>query len=261
MKKLSLRNKRILILVVSLLLLVLCILFVYRPMTEKMAEVDEEIATLEEKYQRLRDIQEKENFYRTETASMQQEIATYARQFPADVLPEDGILLGDSLESGAGMSINNISLGEREFLYSVAGISQETPEEQEGTLSEQTNEETKKAIDEIEGHVEEEEASSYQPATDEMALYRVANTMSYVCTYQNLKDMLRYLADQPSRMTIDTLNASFDSGNGNLSGSLTINQFFMTGTGASYQEPSMDGIGLGQTNIFGTVDAAAPKGE
>ena len=55
--------------------------------------------------------------------------------------------------------------------------------------------------------------------------------MQFTGTYASLKDMVDYLADQTGRMTLDNVNASFDSSTGNLSGSITVNLFFMAGTG------------------------------
>ena len=68
-------------------------------------------------------------------------------------------------------------------------------------------------------------------------LYRTQDSMQFTGTYASLKDMVEYLADQIGRMTLDNVNASFDSSTGNLSGSITINLFSMAGTGKAYTEP------------------------
>lgn len=251
MPKISLRNKRILILAFSLLLLAACYFFVYQPLMEKGDKLAEEAAALEEKYQSLLDIQEKEEFYRSETASMQAEIGEYTSKFPADIRPENSILLGTDLEVWSGITVTNLAFGDREFLYSVDGVMPQS-EEQDQTLSEENNEATRQALAELEGETADE-TMTYQPAGDSMSLYRVTNNVSYTGSYQNLKDLIRYLNTRPERMTVDSMNAAFDSGTGNLSGSVTINQFFMTGTTAVYSEPELGGIGLGRENIFGTI--------
>ena len=56
-------------------------------------------------------------------------------------------------------------------------------------------------------------------------------------------------------MTLDNVNASFDSSTGNLSGSITVNLFFMAGTGQTYTEPDAGSVAYGTDNIFGTIES------
>ena len=79
--------------------------------------------------------------------------------------------------------------------------------------------------------------------------------MQFTGTYASLKDMVDYLADQTGRMTLDNVNASFDSSTGNLSGSITVNLFFMAGTGQTYTEPDAGSVAYGTDNIFGTIES------
>ena len=67
--------------------------------------------------------------------------------------------------------------------------------------------------------------------------------------------MVDYLADQTGRMTLDNVNASFDSSTGNLSGSITVNLFSMAGTGQTYTEPDAGSVAYGTDNIFGTIES------
>ena len=67
--------------------------------------------------------------------------------------------------------------------------------------------------------------------------------------------MVDYLTDQTGRMTLDNVNASFDSSTGNLSGSITVNLFFMAGTGQTYTEPDAGSVAYGTDNIFGTIES------
>lgn len=86
-------------------------------------------------------------------------------------------------------------------------------------------------------------------------LYRTQDTMQFTGTYASLKDMVDYLADQTGRMTLDNVNASFDSSTGNLSGSITVNLFFMAGTSQTYTEPDAGSVAYGTDNIFGTIES------
>ena len=55
-------------------------------------------------------------------------------------------------------------------------------------------------------------------------------------------------------MTLDNVNASFDSSTGNLTGTMTINIFSMTGGSTSYSAPDAGSTVYGTDNIFGTIE-------
>ena len=83
----------------------------------------------------------------------------------------------------------------------------------------------------------------------------VSVTYSPAMIQTAIQDMVDYLADQTGRMTLDNVNASFDSSTGNLSGSITVNLFFMAGTGQTYTEPDAGSVAYGTDNIFGTIES------
>lgn len=77
----------------------------------------------------------------------------------------------------------------------------------------------------------DEEVANLNQTFTTPVLYRTQDSMQFTGTYASLKDMVDYLADQSGRMTLDNVNASFDSTTGNLTGSITVNMFSMAGTG------------------------------
>ena len=170
------------------------------------------------------------------------------------------------MENSLDMQISNVGLGTREFVASLDGSTEDPlaglPDQ---TLSEQANEQTQSQLDEIEGTdvVGENERQAASDAEVENlnsvftspVLYRTQDTMQFTGTYASLKNMVDYLADQTGRMTLDNVNASFDSSTGNLSGSITVNLFFMAGTGQTYTEPDAGSVAYGTDNIFGTIES------
>ena len=52
-------------------------------------------------------------------------------------------------------------------------------------------------------------------------------------------------------MTISDTSASFDSETGGLSGTMTLNMYYLMNTGKEYIPPEFEGISKGVTNIFG----------
>ncbi len=171
-----------------------------------------------------------------------------------------------NMENSLDMQISNVGLGTREFVASLDGSTEDPlaglPDQ---TLSEQANDQIQSQLDEIEGTdvIGEKERQAASDAEVENlnsvftspVLYRTQDTMQFTGTYASLKDMVDYLADQTGRMTLDNVNASFDSTTGNLTGSVTVKLFSMAGTGKTYTEPDAGSVAYGTSNIFGTIES------
>ena len=133
---------------------------------------------------------------------------------------------------------------------------------------EQGNQQTQDQIDQIEGTDSSLGSDGYSTidssnsvqstiqgdSTGTPALYRTQDTVQFSGTYKSLKEAVKYLADQSCRMTLDNVNASFDSSTGNLTGTMTINIFSMTGGSTSYSAPDAGSTVYGTDNIFGTIE-------
>lgn len=261
----SIRDKKILLMFFGIVIFAAGYLFGYRPQMEKAESFQAESVPVQEHLDKLLKMAEKKDFYVKETTSMQKKIDQYTAQFPADVKEEDGIMLADSMEHALDMKASSVGLGTREFVAAMDGSTQADVEEQQKTLSEQSNEQTQKNIDEVEGtdsSQEEEqqtavEASESQKDTGTPVLYRTQDELQISITYASLKEMVEYLASKNGRTTIDSVNATFDSSTGNLTGTLTVNLFSMTGTSNSYTKPDAGSVAHGTGNPFGTIENSA----
>lgn len=60
---------------------------------EIASQIEKSNGPLEERLQELLDLAANKDFYVSETASIQEKINEYTTKFPADVKPEDGIVL------------------------------------------------------------------------------------------------------------------------------------------------------------------------
>ncbi len=255
----SIRDKKILLMFFGVAIFGAGYLFGYKPQMDEAESYRAKSVPVQEHLGKLVEMAKKKDFYVEETASIQKKIDEYTAQFPADVKEEDGILLANSMENTLDMSFSNVGLGSREFVASMDGSTQEEAEQQQQTLSEQNNAKTQEQIDEIEGKDSTEEKEEDAAASVDSTLpvlYRTQDTLQFTGTYAGLKDIAGYLSDQNGRITVDSVNASFDSSTGNLTGTLTVNLFSMTGTSNSYTEPDAGSVAHGTGNIFGTIDAS-----
>ena len=265
----SMRDKKLLLMFSGVAVFGLGWFFGYRPQMEKADQIEDLNGALEEQLQDLLELAANKDFYVSETASIKDKISEYISEFPADVRPEDGIVLANKMENELGFQITNVGVGEKEFVASIDGSSEEDlAQSQDQTMSEQANAQTQEQIDNIEG-TDSQAEENLQNASDAAVadqssdsqvpvLYRTQVTLQFNGTYAGLKKAVLYVADQSGRMTLDNVNASYDTSTGNLTGTIIVNIFSMSGTERTYTEPDAGSVAYGTDNIFGTVEQNAP---
>ena len=262
----SMRDKNLLLMFSGVAVFGLGWFFGYRPQMEEAANIEAANKPLEERLSNLLELAGNRDFYISETESAQNKINEYVAKFPSDVKEENGIVLAQNIENSLGMQISNVGIATKEFVASIDGSTEEEIAEQNETMSEQANSQTREQIDEIEG-TDSKAAEELQNASDIAAaqadstsqtpvLYRTQDTLEFTGTYANLKDVVAYLAEQTGRLTIDNMNASYDTSTGYLTGSIVVNMFSMTGTGNTYTEPDAGQVAYGTSNLFGTLEKA-----
>ena len=243
----SMRDKKLLLMFSGVAVFGLGWFFGYRPQMEEAANIEAANKPLEERLSNLLELAGNRDFYISETENAQNKINEYVSKFPSDVKEENGIVLAQNIENSLGMQISNVGIATKEFVASIDGSTEEEIAEQNETMSEQANSQTREQIDEIEG-TDSKAAEELQNASDIAAaqtdstsqtpvLYRTQDTLEFTGTYANLKDVVAYLAEQTGRLTVDNMNASYDTSTGYLTGSIVVNMFSMTGTGNTYTEP------------------------
>ena len=263
----SMRDKKLLLMFSGVAVFGLGWFFGYRPQMEEAANIEAANKPLEERLSDLLELAGNRDFYISETENAQNKINEYVSKFPSDVKEENGIVLAQNIENSLGMQISNVGIATKEFVASIDGSTEEEIAEQNETMSEQANSQTREQIDEIEG-TDSKAAEELQNASDIAAaqadstsqtpvLYRTQDTLEFNGTYANLKDVVAYLAEQTGRLTVDNMNASYDTSTGYLTGSIVVNMFSMTGTGNTYTEPDAGQVAYGTSNLFGTLEQAA----
>ena len=257
----SMRDKKLLLMFSGVAVFGLGWFFGYRPQMEEAANIEAANKPLEERLSNLLELAGNRDFYISETESAQNKINEYVAKFPSDVKEENGIVLAQNIENSLGMQISNVGIATKEFVASIDGSTEEEIAEQNETMSEQANSQTREQIDEIEGTEELQNASDIAAAQADSTsqtpvLYRTQDTLEFTGTYANLKDVVAYLAEQTGRLTVDNMNASYDTSTGYLTGSIVVNMFSMTGTGNTYTEPDAGQVAYGTSNLFGTLEKA-----
>lgn len=258
--KITTRDKKLLLSFLGIACFVLSFSLIYRPYSEKNEMLKQENEQKQQEVARLAGLKEKEEYFKTETETMKIESDKIVEEFPSKTLEEDGILVVRDMETEVDVEIDSINLGNQEFVYSPDGTAVVEEEEDSQTLAEKSGEATQNAINEIEGVEESEEQSQtvvYKGGG--RALYRNQNTIQFKTDYQGIKDMFAFLANQKERMTVDTINLTYDNTTGLLSGDMNMNFFSMISEETSYEPRDPGEITLGTENIFATMSKKSTK--
>lgn len=218
----SKRDKALLLVLAGVLLLAASYFFVYKPSIAKKAELETQLATLQQKEAELVDLENNMDFYKSEITRLEGEKAEYLACFPANIKEESEIMYAVELENNVDIKFNSLNYG--------------TPIDLLGTQ---------------EQVVEGEEGA--EPTTT-VGGFCLPLTASYLSTYNGLKSTITHTNMHQNRMVIDQVTASYDAATGNLVGDMTINMFYMTGTENAYAEPYVPSMGIGVSNIFGTIE-------
>lgn len=99
------------------------------------------------------------------------------------------------------------------------------------------------------------------PSTEFMTGMQSRFTINFKTTYKGLHKLIDYINEYPYRTSINNVSVSFDSTSGNLTGSLELTRYALTGTGKQYEPPFIDGIDIGTDNIFGTNSLSTDETE
>ena len=257
LSNISNREKRILLMLFAVLLLVVSYVAVFSPQMDAASEIATQNDSLNDRLNELLGMAAKKDYYQRETQNMQDQIDKYCEQFPADIKEEDGIVLAQNIEKASGIAIDTVGAGVRLMVSEDGTVNEEDDSEQQ-TLSEQDNEATKKQVDQIEGNTEAAAETKKQTddalIEDSPTLYRTQDTLNFTGSYENLKRAVTYINGQTGRMTVDNITMSFDPGTGGLAGIITVNIYSMSGIGNQYSEPNAGTSTYGKKNLFGTLE-------
>lgn len=250
--KLTQRDKKLLLILAALGLLAVSYFLIYIKNMNAAEAIRTSNETLNAKVQELTQMQAQAEDKKTETLKMKQEIEDIKAEFPVDLSTADIILILDGLEHEADMKISSAGFTEHQIFYPNGGSA-------DGNASSQTTDTTE------DGNAAAPQGSNTTGADDSSLSAAIqsnkyigmksAVNISFKTTYAGLKKAIDYINKNHDRMTIGELNATYDTDTGNLSGSMVINMYILSGLGIqkTYEPPNLEDIVTGKDNIFGTL--------
>jgi len=235
------KNKQIPVLLgfLGILFAIAMFFIVYRPYIAKAEVIEAENQSLIQSLNKYKEIAENEVFYKEGTDKMNIETRKIIGEYASGLIREDQIMFMVNLENRfrSEFEIKFFNMGtDQEITYGVADTTQEIPVEtptEDGILSFQEPE----AID------------------NGVQMYKNTIESGYDVTYDGLKDILEYINELGVKKNITNITLSFDSTSGLLNGSMSLSQYYLTGTEGIYSSTNIPSMQIGLENLFGTIDA------
>lgn len=222
------RDKFLLCVIGSLLIVFLAYYFGFRGLTEKTAALQSEISTLNTKYTDLKDKAANAEQYAKDTENYNLLYDTLLSNYDSGFSQKATLLFTTNIESELDVWIRTVSMPEATAIYTFGNVTSTNPVSGGGTVY-----------------------------TTDMKGYKKAVTYSYECDYDTFKELLEYILEYDTRYTIDTVSCSYNEEDELMSGNISIAQYAVTGSDREYYEPEIDSIDLGTENLF--VSETNPK--
>ena len=238
---------QLLIAVIGVLIAVCTYFLVYSSFNEKSDALEAQNVTLSSQVATLEILDQRKADYIEATGKMQSYITNFENRFPADILPEDSIMMVKTLEDYTRTEVANIAFGsEAEVVYTPAADAATTTADATAATDTTTTDAAATTTT----------ASTSPVSTDGTAyadthMYEVPLSISISCTYDDFKGLVRYIYNQQERESIQGVSISYNETDGMLTGNMTMNTYYLLGTDKVYSSPYIPDMQMGVDTSFG----------
>ena len=212
-----------LLIILGVVLVVFCSYFFgFRNLMAKNDIVTDEVAKLEEKYKNLKNMKQKIDDFKNDTVDYNSEIDKMYSSFDKGASQEYTIKFLEAIEDNVPTAwIRSASLSQPEQIFTFGNVTSSNP-----TMMGQV---------------------VYQSSN---VGYAMKSTISFEANYADFKEMLKYLLDNPSKCTVESLSVSYSAEEDLVSGSFVLTQFSIVGPDREFGEVHIQNELFGTENLF-----------
>lgn len=236
--KLKDTEKSMLLVLAGVAALVLSFMYIIKPNYQSTQALKAECVTLSQKLYDLQQKQAKREMYVAETEKYNSAFDEIIAKFPADLNQEITIMFLQGIKDNNDFDVKTLSLGKQEQYYTLgsnggaATIPDAAPTDGTAPIDETALTETA------------------APTTEPYVCYRAAFPISYTGSYESLKDVVAYIDNFVSRMTVDQIDIRYDAGADLYSGSLNLMCYAIEGEDRPKSNLELNEVETGVDNIF-----------
>lgn len=252
--KISKRDKMVLLIVGGLLIVLGVYYFVFLNFQEKTEALEAENVVLEDVIGKLKELDKNREQYLAETEKYTEDNERIKSEFPAGMEEEDDILYVDRLENTLS-ELYNTSVG----MPSPVGYELAYPEVNTisvdemlmGTINTATAS-TENTADTT-GTTTDGATLTAENGIPSCQLWYIPVTTTYEVNYLSLKQLINAVTEDGEKKSLEEISITYNEENGILSGSLTSNFYYLSGTDETYSTPNVEGVPTGTSNPFRSV--------
>lgn len=266
--KISKRDKMLLLVLGGILIVFATYYFVFLNFQEKTEALEIENAVLEDVIGKLKELDKNREQYLADTEKYVEDNEQIKTEFPAGMEEEDDILYVDGLEGTlAEFYANSVgmpsSVGYELAYPPVETISVDAMLQGTGAVSDAEATPTVAAENAAEDAAVTE-ADATGATTDGATLTADSNslpcqlwyvpvTTTYEVNYLSLKQLVKAITEDDDKKSIEDVSITYNEENGILSGTITSNFYYLSGTDEVYSTPDVAGVPVGTSNPFRSV--------
>lgn len=230
------------------------IMLMAKPNYEEVQSINAEIVQLQDRLNYLNQREANREQYLADTEKYNAEFEEVLQAFPADMNQEITIMFLDGIKKNNDFSLQSLTLGEKEQFYTLGqggadaaltGTDAAATEaaSTEAAATEAASTEAAAAGTETLAEGEAVDTSSYN-------CYRADFPISYYGSYDSLKDVINYVGSYSDRMTINTLEVSYDPEADLYAGSLDLYCYSIESPDRDERKIDLNEVEIGVDNIF-----------
>lgn len=250
---------QLLIAVLGILIAVVTYFLVYTKFNDLADSMESQNMSLRSQVSTLEILDQRKAEYMDATEKMQTYITGFENRFPADILPEDSIMMVKNMETATRTYVANISFG---TIAEVAYDAQATADNSAlaaATADAPADTAAAEADAAVSGTDTTTVTTNSPISTEGTAyadthMYEVPLGISIECTYDDFKALVRYIYGQQERQSIQGVTISYNDADGKLSGNMNLNTYYLLGTDKVYSEPYIPDMPMGVQTIFGNMN-------
>lgn len=246
---------QLLIAVIGVLIAVCTYFLVYTKFNEKSDTLEVENATLSSQVATLEILDQRKADYIEATEKMQSYITNFENRFPADILPEDSIMMVKTLEDYTRTEVANIAFGaEAEVPYTPAADTTTATADATAATDTTATDAAATTATTTTAATATSPVSTDGTVYADTHMYEVPLSISISCTYDDFKGLVRYIYNQQERESIQGVSISYNETDGMLTGNMTMNTYYLLGTDKVYSSPYIPDMQMGVDTIFGNME-------
>lgn len=228
------RDKKLLFLLGAIIALAMAYFFAFRPNMEKADEYSDKNEGLRSYIVELDEKIANEETKKAEIVTYNNERSAILDRFAGGMSHELAIDLLADLENETEFEAMNVTLSVNDLFFN--------QQESENNVLIAPEEISSVSSIAVEGHSDQE----YTKLTG----YKTSLTVEFACTDEQLRDATDFINGYDDKMSVESITVGYDETTGGLTGTMVICMYAVDGNDKEYEEPTIDNVTLGVTNIF-----------